>query len=131
MVLLHGFLFSSGIWHDLAASLARSYRVICIDLPGHGESGCFGYVHSMELMAQAVKAVLDQLRLKRYVMAGHSMGGYVALAFAELYPDNLRGLALFHCTAYPDTAEKRHERERAANLIAGNRRTKATMLQMS
>ena len=122
VVLLHGFLGSAEIWGPLADNLARSYRVICVDLPGHGGSDCFGYAHNMELMAKAVKTVLDTLRLKKYVIAGHSMGGYVALAFAELFPDNLRGMALFHTTAYPDTAEKRHERERAVNLIRQNKR---------
>jgi pimeloyl-ACP methyl ester carboxylesterase len=50
----------------------------------------------MELMAKSVKAVMDRLRVKKYVLAGHSMGGSVALAFADLYPDHLRVLALIY-----------------------------------
>jgi pimeloyl-ACP methyl ester carboxylesterase len=107
VVLLHGFLGSKQIWKKTAENLARSYRVISIDLPGHGQSPCYGYVHSMELMAKCVKAVMDSLRLKRYVIVGHSMGGYAALAFADLFPDNLRGLCLFHSTAYPES-QPRH-----------------------
>jgi pimeloyl-ACP methyl ester carboxylesterase len=76
----------------------------------------------MELMAKCVKAVLDHLRLKRYTIVGHSMGGYVALAFAELFPDHLRALALLHSTGYPDSTEKRKDRERAITLIRQNRR---------
>jgi pimeloyl-ACP methyl ester carboxylesterase len=122
VVLIHGFLGASVIWEDLAMDLARTYRVISIDLPGHGRSDCFGYAHSMELMARCVKAVLDHARLKRYTIIGHSMGGYVALAFAELFPDHLRGLALLHSTGYPDNNEKRKDRERAIALIRKNRR---------
>lgn len=122
VVLLHGFLGSAQIWEDTIRVLSRSYRVIAIDLPGHGQTPCFGYVHSMELMASAVKAVLDHLRLKRYVLVGHSMGGYVALAFAELYPEFLRGLCLYHSTAYPDSDEKKRDRLRAVELVKKNRR---------
>jgi pimeloyl-ACP methyl ester carboxylesterase len=122
VVLLHGFLGSGEIWRDLIPRLSRSYRVIAIDLPGHGESACYGYVHSMELMAQSVKSVLDHLRLRRYVLVGHSMGGYVALAFAELYPENVRGLCLFHSTAFADSDERKEERERAIALVRADRR---------
>lgn len=122
VVLLHGFLGSAEIWKEQIEDLSRSYRVVAIDLPGHGHSDCLGYAHSMELMANAVKAVLDHLKLKRYVVIGHSMGGYVGLAFAERYPDNLRGLCLFHSTGYPDSAERKKERSRAVELVRQNRK---------
>ena len=77
IVLLHGFLGSASIWEQTKNALSKQFKVICIDLPGHGESDCFGYMHSMELMAQSVKAVMDKLRFKKYVLVGHSMGGYV------------------------------------------------------
>src|SRR5689334_22537641 len=90
VVLLHGFLGSHEIWKDTIDDLSKSYRVIAIDLPGHGNTANFGYAHSMELMAKCVKTVMDFLKVKKYVIIGHSMGGYVALAFADLFPDNLR-----------------------------------------
>jgi pimeloyl-ACP methyl ester carboxylesterase len=121
VVLLHGFLGSYKIWQNTIDDLAKSYRVIAIDLPGHGKTPCFGYAHSMDLMAKCVKAVLDQLKLKRYAMIGHSMGGYVALAFADLFPDHLKGLCLFHSTSYPDSEEKRKDRLRAIGLVKANR----------
>ncbi len=121
IVLLHGFLGSHEIWEKTKKDLSRSYRVIAIDLPGHGSTPCFGYVHTMELMAKAVKAVLDHLRLKRFVLAGHSMGGYVALAFADLFPDQVKGLCLFHSTAYPDSNEKRKDRQRAIEIVKADR----------
>lgn len=122
IVLLHGFLGSKEIWQDTGANLSRHFRVISIDLPGHGESACFGYIHSMELMAKSVKAVMDHLRLKKYILAGHSMGGYAALAFGELYPDNLRGICLFHSTAYADSEQKKKDRSRAVKLVKANAR---------
>ena len=121
IVLLHGFLGSHAIWQSVAANLEKSYRVIAIDLPGHGESPCFGYAHSMELMAKCVKAVMDSLRLKKYVIIGHSMGGYVGLAFADIFPDNLKGLCLFHSSAYPDSAEKKKDRLRAIDVVRANK----------
>ncbi|MFO0323047.1 MAG: alpha/beta fold hydrolase [Bacteroidota bacterium] len=120
IVLLHGFLGSHEIWRNTILNLSTSYRVIAIDLPGHGDSECFGYVHTMELMAKSVKAVLESLRLKKYVIIGHSMGGYVALAFADLFPDNLKGLCLFHSSAYADTEEKKRDRSRSARLVKSN-----------
>lgn len=121
IVLLHGFLGSKNIWDKTASDLAKSYRVIAIDLPGHGASPCFGYAHSMELMAKCVKAVMDSLKLKKYVIIGHSMGGYVGLAFADLFPDNLRGFCLFHSTAYPDSEEKKKDRLRAIQLVKSSK----------
>jgi len=122
VVLLHGFLGSHEIWQQTVKNLSKSYRVIAIDLPGHGGSDCFGYVHTMELMAKGVKTVLDALHLKRYAIIGHSMGGYVALAFADLFPDNIKGLCLFHSSAYADTEEKKKDRTRAIKVVKGNHR---------
>lgn len=120
VVLLHGFLGATKSWGAVKESLSRQFKVICIDLPGHGQSDCFGYVHSMELMAQAVKAVMDHLRLKKYVLIGHSMGGYTSLAFAELFPDFVRGLCLFHSTSYADSEQKKNERSKAIKIVKQN-----------
>jgi pimeloyl-ACP methyl ester carboxylesterase len=120
LVLLHGFLESKAVWFEVHERLAKSFRVIAIDLPGFGESDCYGYVHTMELMAQSVKVVLDQLRLKRVVLLGHSMGGYVALAFAELYPEFVRGLGLLNSTAYADSNERKINRQRAIAAVKAN-----------
>lgn len=119
IVLLHGFPFSLDVWfgNGFANDLAKKYRVIAIDLPGHGKSDCIGYVQKMERMADVVKDVMDELGLRRYVLVGHSMGGYVALAFAEKYSDNLSGLCLFHSSALPDSSEKKFDRDRAIKIV--------------
>jgi len=117
IVLLHGFLESLEIFEELSTSLSKSFRVITIDLPGHGQTSTVGYMHSMELMAQCVKKVMDSLHLRKYVIAGHSMGGYVVLAFAELFPQHVSGLCLFHSTAMPDSEERKKERERIIEIV--------------
>lgn len=120
VVLLHGFLGSHEIWEQTITNLSKSYRVIAIDLPGHGGTDNFGYVHSMELMAKCVKKVLEHLKLKRYVLIGHSMGGYAALAFADLFPDDIRGICLYHSSAYADSEEKKRDRSRSIKVVKAN-----------
>jgi pimeloyl-ACP methyl ester carboxylesterase len=120
VVLLHGFLGSKEIWEETRNALAKHFKVICIDLPGHGHSDCYGYVHGMELMARSVKAVMDKLRCTKYVLVGHSMGGYAALAFAELFPENVKGLCLFHSTSYPDSEAKKKDRDVAIKSVKSN-----------
>lgn len=120
VVLLHGFLESSTMWNEYALNLSKTYRVVTIDLPGHGKTDCFGYVHDMEIMAQAVHAVLKHLKIRKTILVGHSMGGYAALAFADLYPDYVKGLCLFHSTSYADSETKQQDRIRAAALVKDN-----------
>lgn len=117
IVLLHGFLESKNTWDNAIEELSKKFKVVAVDLPGHGESASYGYVHTMELMAESVKALLDHLRLRKYVLVGHSMGGYVTLAFAENYPDYIKGLVLFHSTAASDTDEKKTDRDKAIRLV--------------
>lgn len=117
LVLLHGFLGSREIWTEFSKTLSKRFRVIAIDLPGHGKTPSIGYYHSMELLAQSVKAVLDHVGVRRYVIAGHSMGGYTSLAFAELFPENVCGICLFHSTSYADSEEKKKERDKVIRLV--------------
>ena len=113
VVLLHGFLENSSMWDSISDELAKRYRVICIDLLGHGATQCLGYVHTMEEMAEAVQAVLKQLRIRRSIIIGHSMGGYVALAFAEKNPEKVKGLCLMNSTATEDWEERKDFRDLA------------------
>ncbi len=117
LVLLHGFLGSQEVWTEFVKKLSKKFRVIAIDLPGHGQTPSIGYYHSMELLAQSVKAVLDKAGVRRYIITGHSMGGYVALTFAELFPENVSGICLFNSTSYADSDEKKKEREKVIRLV--------------
>lgn len=117
VVLLHGYLESKNIWGDFAISLCERYRVICIDTPGHGLSHFTGDELTMELAAEAVLLVLDDLGVTTAALIGHSMGGYVALAFAEHFSHRLAGICLFHSTPNADTEEKRKNRFREIDLV--------------
>lgn len=117
MVLLHGFLENSTIWDTIKKEFKKEGRVITIDLLGHGQTGCLGYVHSMETMAEAVKAVIDYLKVEKFSIIGHSMGGYVAMALAEINPGLLDGLVLMNSTAKADSEEKKKNRDRAIEAV--------------
>ena len=123
IVLLHGFLESSTMWRDLIPHISKTHHVVCVDLLGHGQTGCLGYIHTMEQMAEAVEAILSHLKVKKATLIGHSMGGYVALAFAEQYPENVEGLCLMNSTAMDDSPEKKLNRDRAIEAVKQNHRS--------
>ena len=120
VVLLHGFLENKTMWRELVPSLAKKNRVISIDLLGHGETDCLGYIHSMEENAEIVNAILSHLRIRKAVFIGHSMGGYVALAFAELHINKVKGLVLLNSTALEDSVERKINRDRAIKAVKQN-----------
>ena len=120
VVLLHGFLENKTMWDKYVSALSKNHRIITIDLLGHGETECLGYVHSMEDQADMIFAVLISLRIRKIVLVGHSMGGYVALAFAELYPDNVKGLFLLNSTSRADSDERKINRDRAIKAVKQN-----------
>lgn len=122
IIFLHGFMEDKSIWESFIDYYSPKYRVIAIDLLGHGKSGNTGYVHTMQDMAKVVKAVMNQHRLRRVVLVGHSMGGYVSLAFGEKYPDNVIGCCLFHSTAFADTDQKKKDRDRAIKVAQKNQK---------
>ena len=114
IVFLHGHMESAKIWKSYSENLSKKFRVIRIDLPGHGKSSVFSEVHSMEFMADSVRAVFEAEKISNALLVGHSMGGYVALAFAETHPDKVRGLVLFSSISFADTKERQNDRDRAA-----------------
>jgi len=120
VVLLHGFLENKTMWDKYVSALSKNHRVITIDLLGHGETECLGYVHTMEDQADMIFAVLISLRIRKIVLVGHSMGGYVALAFAELYPDNVKGSFLLNSTSRADSNERKINRDRAIKAVKQN-----------
>ena len=120
VVLLHGFLENKTMWRELVPSLAEKNRVISIDLLGHGETDCLGYIHSMEENAEIVNAILSHLRIRKAIFIGHSMGGYVALAFAELHLNRVKGLILLNSTALEDSVERKINRDRAIKAVKQN-----------
>ena len=120
IILLHGFLENRNIWNKFSEELSKKYCVISIDLLGHGETDSQSEIHTMELMAENVKFVLDYLNIEKTAIIGHSMGGYVALAFAELYTSLISGIGVFHSHALADTPEGKINRGRAIQVVKKN-----------
>lgn len=116
VVLIPGFLETRAAFRPLAAFWAKKYRVILVDLLGHGETGCTGYVHRMEDHADLVLAVARAEGLRVFRVAGHSLGGYVALALLERNPQQLRGLMLLNSHPFADSEERKVLRERAMEV---------------
>jgi len=108
------------MWSAFVPEFSKKYRVITIDLLGHGQTECLGYVHSMEDQADMVHHVLHDLKIRKAVLIGHSMGGYIALAFAELYPDAMKGLVLLNSTSRADSDERKINRDRAIIAVKQN-----------
>lgn len=120
VVLLHGFLEDQSMWDDAITVLSLKNRVITIDLLGHGLTGCIGYIHTMEDMAKATKAVLNHLKINDCMFIGHSMGGYVALSYAKLYTKDIKGLCLLNSTYEADDEERKFLRTRANKMVQNN-----------
>lgn len=117
LVLLHGFMENLLIWEEMEEKLSQDFTLIKIDLPGHGLSKIYCDVHSMELNAEEVKKVTDKLKLGKFHLLGHSMGGYTSLAFAEKFPDDLKSLTLFFSTYFADDEEKKEQRRKSFRII--------------
>lgn len=128
IVLLHGFLENSSMWDFYIEDFAKKYRVITIDLLGHGQTECIGYIHTMEDMAEAVRSLLIIINVEKTIFVGHSMGGYVSLALAEKHPKIFEGLVLLNSTAYADDHERKINRNRAIKMA---QREYNALVQMS
>lgn len=122
IVLLHGYLESKEIWEETVQFLKNKFKIITIDLPGHGETDVFSDTHSMDFMAETVMYCLKTENINRIGLLGHSMGGYVSLAFAEKYPEMLSGLVLIHSHPFSDNAEKKLLREKESELIKSGKK---------
>lgn len=119
LVLLHGLCEDSTIWDAFIETLVADYFVLRPDLSGFGASDILPQ-HSIDLMADSVKAVIDAEKIKSCVLIGHSMGGYVSVAFAKKYASILRGVGLFHSHPYEDTDDRKNGRVKAIEFIRKN-----------
>lgn len=123
VILVHGFPESSAIWDDFTKELSKEFTIIAPDLPGHGASGLPQGLASVEEYAEAVHAVTSHAGVKKFTLIGHSMGGYITMAFAKKYAqENLfNGIGLFHSTVFADSDEKKVNRNRAIEVVKNDR----------
>ncbi len=121
IVFIHGFGEDSTIWDNIIPSFKDKYRLIIPDLPGIGTNATLSTDGiTMESAADFIKSILDRENVDQCIMIGHSMGGYITLAFAEKYPQLLKKFGLFHSTAYADSDEKKEARKKNIAFINKN-----------
>ncbi len=116
LVFLHGFCEDRTMWNDFQIPFSENYTIICPDLPGFGDSEVFGIL-SMEIMADVLSEILENENSENCILVGHSMGGYVAIAFAEKYYEKMLGLCLFHSHPFADTEEKKQNRTKTIDFM--------------
>ena len=131
LILIHGFLENKNMWATLQGELSKNYRVLAVDLPGHGETEAIGYIHTMEDYAEILLALIQFENLQKVSLIGHSMGGYVALALAELClgqaslqtqdtqagSEQINKILLLNSTPLADSEIRKQERNRAIAMI--------------
>lgn len=123
VILLHGFAEDGRIWDHQVKGLKQHFHFIIPDIPGSGSSEMLNGKVSLALYADAVKAIADaeiKKGPKTFTLIGHSMGGYISMAFAEKYPELLNGLGLFHSTSYADDEQKKEIRNKGIDFIKKN-----------
>jgi len=116
VVLIHGFGEDGSVWKRQAEYLKDQFHLIIPDLPGSGTSQLIGNI-SIEGMADVVNSILDNENISDCTVIGHSMGGYITLAFAEKYSSVLNGFGLFHSTSYADNDERKATRRKSIEFI--------------
>lgn len=122
ILLIHGYLESLECWESITSELAKEYRVIALDVPGHGISEVSGDTHKMEFLADTIAELLKKIDVSSCTVMGHSMGGYISLALARLYPDMVEKLVLLHSTPDGDTPIKLENRKREIEVIRSGRK---------
>ncbi len=122
LFLLHGYQADSRIWNKLVPLLKEKFMLIIPDFPGHGKSDLVQSANTMEFLAEVVFKLFLSLGLKGASFAGHSMGGYVALAFAEKYPEHVEALYLINSHPFKDSMTRILARTRETELIENGKK---------
>jgi pimeloyl-ACP methyl ester carboxylesterase len=117
LLFLHGFCESGEMWRYFADSLSNQYRVLCLDLPGFGNSTMTHPISSLEEVALQLEEWMDALQIQNPIVMGHSLGGYVALALLERMGSRIQAIGLLHSTAYADDLEKKEMRNRTLTFL--------------
>lgn len=121
LLFLHGYMETFYIWEEFVELFTDRYRVIMMDLPGHGLTSSAPEENSMDFCAQVCKEVLDKCKVSKCTIIGHSLGGYIAQNFLRLYPDYVRSIININSHPYPDTPEVHQNRDREIDLIKGGK----------
>ena len=118
LLLMHGFAEDHTIWKHQIDYLSKKYFVIAPDLFGVGNSEYLDKENiSIKSYAEAIKEIIKAEKIEQFIMIGHSMGGYITLAYLELYPEDLVGIGLIHSTIFADDENKKQVRRKAIEFI--------------
>jgi 3-oxoadipate enol-lactonase len=120
LVLLHGYPLDHHLWDDVVPLLEDTFDIILPDLRGFGNSTMIDSPHTMADYASDIASLLDHLNIQSAAIVGHSMGGYVALAFARLYPNRVSGLGLISSQVLADAPERKEGRYKSAADVSAN-----------
>jgi pimeloyl-ACP methyl ester carboxylesterase len=116
--LLHGFLEDGLIWEALADKLSRQYRCIQIDFPGYGKNKRAAFPERLEILADALEELRQNLHLDQFNIIGHSMGVYVGLAWLKLARITPEAFVCINGNVYQDSPERLVERKRSISLVS-------------
>ncbi len=117
VVFLHAFPLAQTMWDEQVTGLRSECRVVTFDWRGFGESTSGAETSSMDLFADDLAALLDQLKIQRAVVCGLSMGGYAAFAFHRRHKERIAALVLANTRAGADSPEGRQSRLEMASLV--------------
>lgn len=120
VLLLHGFGEDHCIWKEQITFLSKYFRVIAPNLPGvHCKPLNIHHSHapSIQNYVELMHELMHSLHIDKYYVIGHSMGGYIGLAFADYYVNHVIGLGLVHSTSYEDSPAKKESRLKVAEFI--------------
>lgn len=118
LLLIHGFPLDHHLWDEVVPLLEDTFDMIIPDLRGFGGSSTVDSFYTLEDYALDLAGLLDHLGIQQAAIAGHSMGGYIALAFARLFPGRVRGLGLVASQVAADTEERKQGRYNSAAEVA-------------
>jgi pimeloyl-ACP methyl ester carboxylesterase len=118
LVLVHGYPLDHHLWDKVAPLLVDTFELILPDLRGFGGSSTVDSFYTMEDIASDIAALLDHLEIQKTAIVGHSMGGYVALAFARLFPERVSGLGLVSSQVLADAPDRKEGRYKSAAEVA-------------
>lgn len=115
---IHGFGETYHIWNTQLDALKNKYKVIACNLPGTGHSDFFeNTTPTLENYAQAIKKIVETENIHSFILIGHSMGGYITLAYLELFQKDLIGVGFIHSTCFPDTDAKIKKRKKSITFL--------------
>ncbi len=120
LILIHGFCETNEIWDSFAERLSVDFRVITPDLPGFGKSPLPNGKISIVNVAATLIKLLHQMEIRKCLVIGHSLGGYITLSVVDQEPDLIAGFGLFHSTAFPDSKEKKQTRNKVFEFVGKN-----------